>query len=106
MIIVNFECKTCGASFTGTLESYIGYTGDITEAEIERGPDGEILLDECGRCWETAALRSEGQAECGPSVYDYAPAGSLAYDVDTPEGAAAAHRADLMAWPYVPASEY
>lgn len=42
----------------------------------------------------------------GLSAYSYAPEGSAAYDVDTPEGAAAAHRADLLAWPYVPASEY
>jgi hypothetical protein len=31
-----------------------------------------------------------------PTVYSYAPHGAVAYDVDTPEGAAAAHRADMM----------
>lgn len=35
-----------------------------------------------------------------------APDGVVAYDVDTPEGAAAAHRADLLAHPYCAASEY
>lgn len=40
------------------------------------------------------------------SVYSFAPDGSVAYDVDTPEGAAAAHRADMMSQPYVSACEY
>ena len=40
------------------------------------------------------------------SVYSYAPDGCVAYDVDTPEGAASAHRADTMAFPYRNAYEY
>jgi hypothetical protein len=39
-------------------------------------------------------------------VYSYAPDGCVAYDVDTPEGAASAHRADTMAFPYRNAYEY
>lgn len=36
----------------------------------------------------------------------YAPSGSIAYDVDTQEGSAAAHRADMMFFPYCEAGEY
>jgi hypothetical protein len=34
-----------------------------------------------------------------PDVYSYAPNGCTAYDVDTPEGSVAAHRADMMSMP-------
>lgn len=69
--------------------------------------DEDGTLDLYAITRQVQAMAAEAaRADHQPDVYSYAPDGSLAYDVDTPEGAAAAHRADMMAWPYVPASEY
>ena len=50
------------------------------------------LTDDCPVGDDVAFPRKDGE----PTVYSYAPHGAVAYDVDTPEGAAAAHRADMM----------